>query len=92
MAKKEKLYALIKNGITVGTIVAEPDFIPTIQDQYDEVIRVDHLKPYPGPNWPFDPVTRKFKHPRSANNLEIDVNGIVEVDLPDNAGRGRPND
>jgi len=39
----DKVYALIKDGIVVNTIVAEPEFIHIIESQWDACIRIDNI-------------------------------------------------
>lgn len=47
-------FALIKDGIVKNIIVAEQDFLPHIQDQYDYIIDVSEMAHYPGPGWSYD--------------------------------------
>lgn len=44
-------YALINNGIVENTIVASPDFLSTIENNYEYIIQIDGLTPMPGINW-----------------------------------------
>ena len=39
----DKIYALIKNNKVENTIVAEQNFIDSIQNQYDYCIRIDQI-------------------------------------------------
>jgi hypothetical protein len=48
------VYALIKDGVVKNTIVADADFIATIQDQWDYCIRIDQLDPQPSQLWLYD--------------------------------------
>lgn len=41
------IYALIKNGIVVNVIVADPNFISLIQSKWDYCVRIDNLNPCP---------------------------------------------
>lgn len=49
-------YALIRSGVVVSRIVADANFISSIQSQYDHCIRVDQLDPEPGLGWLYDGV------------------------------------
>lgn len=48
------IYALIANSIVENMIVAEPDFIPAIEADWDAVVRVDHLALVPHIGWIYD--------------------------------------
>lgn len=48
-------YALIKNGIVVNVIIADPTFILGIQSQYDACIDVTNT--YCGPGFLYDGVS-----------------------------------
>lgn len=48
------VYALIKNGIIENTIVADSNFISTIQSQWDACVRIDELETQPGIGWEYD--------------------------------------
>lgn len=48
------IYALVKNGLVVNTIVADPDFISHIKDQYDHCIQVSDDPGNPSIGWSYD--------------------------------------
>lgn len=47
------IYALIKDGKVVNTIVADAEFVTLISSQYDECIRIDELPEVPGIGWEY---------------------------------------
>jgi len=47
------IYAIIKNGLVVNTIIADESFAAAIKNEYDFVIRVDQLDPQPGLTWTY---------------------------------------
>lgn len=52
------IYALIKTGTIVNTIVADPVFKATIEADYDSVVRIDDLGDVrPGVYWTYDGIT-----------------------------------
>lgn len=57
------IYAQIKDGVVVNTIVLEDDdLLPLFQtnlitgDTYDHVLLIQHLYPRPGIGWTFDDI------------------------------------
>lgn len=50
----EQIYALIKNGIVTGLIVADESTISIVADQCDSYVRVDQLSTRPGIDWTYD--------------------------------------
>lgn len=46
-------YALIKNGAVANVIVADEEFIATIQAEWDAVINVTDLNPKPAVGWAY---------------------------------------
>lgn len=52
------IYALIKAGTIVNTIIADPVFKATIEADYDGVVRIDDLGDVrPGVYWTYDGTT-----------------------------------
>lgn len=43
--------ALIRDGIVVNIIVADDAFCESIANQYDNIICITNIHPYPGPGW-----------------------------------------
>jgi len=55
------IYALVRAGVVVNTIVAEPEFLPTIAGGYssvgDAIVRIDNLGDVrTGAYWTYDGV------------------------------------
>lgn len=50
----EKIFALIKNGVVVNTIVADDDFIDQIEDQYDHCVDTSDMIQRPPIGWSYD--------------------------------------
>jgi hypothetical protein len=52
------IYALIRAGVVVNTIEANPSFLPTIAGGYsgpgDAIVRIDDLTVRPGIYWTYD--------------------------------------
>lgn len=50
------IYAQIKNGIIVNTIVLnDDDILELFKEGFDDCIRVDDISPQPGIGWSYDP-------------------------------------
>lgn len=49
-------YALVKGGKVDNVIVADAEFVASIADDFDAVVRVDNLPEKPGPGWRHDGV------------------------------------
>jgi hypothetical protein len=50
----ETIYALIKDGVVVNTIVADADNIAVISSLWDYCIDITNLTPRPSVNWLYD--------------------------------------
>lgn len=48
------IYALVKNGVVINTIVADDNFISTISSNYDACVRVDNIDNPPSIDWLYD--------------------------------------
>lgn len=48
------IFALIKNGMVVNTIVADDEFISHIQDQYDHCVEITLNPGNPSIGWTYD--------------------------------------
>jgi hypothetical protein len=47
------IYALIDSGMVVNTIVADPSFLPEIEQDYDAIVRIDDNPQHPGIGWSY---------------------------------------
>ncbi len=48
------IYALINGGIVVNTIVAEPDFISNLENDFDSIVEISQDPGSPGIGWSYD--------------------------------------
>ena len=48
------IYALINNGIVENTIVAEPDFISIIENDYEYIVQISTDPGNPSIGWSYD--------------------------------------
>lgn len=48
------IFALILDGLVVNCIVANENKLYLIQNDYDEIIRIDELDPKPWIGWTYD--------------------------------------
>lgn len=48
------IYALIKNGSVENSIVAEPEFLPLIEANFDAIVDITEMSPQPALGWLYD--------------------------------------
>lgn len=48
------IYALIKSGVVINTIVADADFIASISANWDYCIDITSIDPQPWQGWTYD--------------------------------------
>lgn len=47
------IFAVIKNGVVINTIVADQAFVDSVSSDYGACVRIDQLDPVPGMGWTY---------------------------------------
>lgn len=61
---EKPVYALIKNGAVINTIVATAEFIETIKDQWQACVDITDMQPRPGLKWTYSVEAGTFEAPQ----------------------------
>lgn len=78
-------YALIKNGKVKNIILADAEFLPHIQSEWDYIVNVEELSPRPSIGWDYDQPSNTFED----NSVQPSEEEITKLKIKKSIEKGQ---